>query len=69
MSITEARPFVGKRCAITFTDRLGREFKNVGVIQSTKFVPMYGAYVVTDKDEVRMDKITTIEALCEAVEA
>ena len=63
MSITEARAFVGKRCAITWTDRSGQEYQNVGTIRTTRFVPMYGAYVVTETDEVSLDKITGIRPL------
>ena len=63
MSITEARSFVGKRCAITWTDRTGQEYKNVGTVQQTKFVPMYGTYLITESDEVNLDKITGIQPL------
>jgi hypothetical protein len=63
MSITEARSFVGKRCEITWTDRSGQEFKNVGTVQQTRFVPMYGAYLITETDEVSLEKIKGIEPL------
>ena len=63
MSITEARTFVGKRCAITWTDRKGQEFQNVGTIQTTKFVAMYGAYVITETAEFCMEKVKAIQPL------
>ena len=63
MSITEARSYVGKRCTITWIDRSGQEYKNTGLIQETKFVPMYGAYLITDADEVRLDKVTGIQTM------
>lgn len=63
MSITEARGFVGKRCEITWTDRQGQQLKNVGTVQEAKFVPMYGVYIVTESEEVRLDKVTGIAPL------
>ena len=63
MSIAEARALVGKRCAITWADRHGNEFSNVGLVQSTRFVPMYGAYLITDSAEVSLDKVKLVEAL------
>ncbi len=63
MSISQARPFVGKRCAIRWTDRSGNEMESVGLIEATRFVPMYGAYLVTPTDELRLDKVTEIQPL------
>ncbi len=63
MSISQARGFVGKRCAITWTDRYGNEFRNVGTVQTTRFVPMYGAYLVTESDEVSLEKVTDIQTV------
>lgn len=63
MSISEVRSFVGKRCSITWTDRSGQEYKNVGTVHNTKFIPMYGAYLVVENEELRLDKVTGIEPL------
>jgi len=63
MSISQVRPFVGKRCAIRWTDRSGNAVESIALIETTRFVPMYGAYLVTPTDELRLDKITEIEPL------
>ena len=63
MSVSQVRSLVGKRCAIRWTDRHGNEIENVGLIQEVRFVPMYGAYVITPADEVSLDKVIDIEPL------
>ena len=63
MSITEARRLVGRRIAVTWTDRTGQEYHRTGVLETTKFVPMYGAYLVVAGSEVSMEKVTGVEAL------
>lgn len=63
MSISQVRPFVGKRCTIRFTDKSGNEIENIVLIEATRYVPYYGSYIVTETDEVRLDKVTGIEPL------
>jgi len=61
--LTEAKKLVGKICSICWLDRAGREIQTVSRIHDATFVPLYGGYLITDTDDIRLDKITTIHLL------
>jgi len=63
MSITDAKQYVGKSCAVTYRDRLGREQNLVLRIHELTFVPLYGAYLVGDIEDVCLDKVTAIKPI------
>lgn len=60
MTIPDARQFVGKSCAVTYRDRLGVEHSKVLHIHDLAFVPLYGAYLVGDIEDVCLDRVTAI---------
>lgn len=63
MTIPEAKQYVGKNCWVSWTDRLGQEHNKVLQVEDLQFVPLYGAYIIGDTEEVRLEKVTTIRAL------
>ena len=63
MTIVDAKQYVGKNCAVTYTDRLGIEHSKVLRIHDLTFVPLYGAYLVGDIEDVYLDKVTAIRLL------
>src|SRR5215831_20197430 len=61
MPIAEAKKLVGKSCAVYWTNREGQVVRTVSKIYDATFVPMYGGYLVTDIDDLRLDRIQAIE--------
>lgn len=61
MRIPEAKQFVGRECQVSWTDRLGQEHSKVLRVEDLQFVPLYGAYIIGDTEEVRLDKVTRIQ--------
>jgi hypothetical protein len=61
MTIPDARQFVGRSCSVTYRDRLGVQHNRVLTIQDLAFVPLYGAYLVGDIEEVCLDRVMTIK--------
>lgn len=63
MTIPEARQYVGKNCWVRWTDRLGQEHSKPLQVEDLQFAPLYGAYIIGDTEEVRLDRVTQIHAL------
>jgi hypothetical protein len=63
MTVIEAKAYVGKSCTVTWLDRRGFEQVVNLHIQDLTYVPLYGAYLVGDVDEVCLDKVTGIKPL------
>lgn len=63
MTIPEARPYVGRNCSVTWKDRHGKEQSTRLKIENLSFVPLYGAYLMGDVDDVCLDKVTGIQPL------
>jgi hypothetical protein len=63
MTIPEAKPYVGRNCTVTWKDRRGIEQSTRLHIENLTFVPLYGAYLVGDIEDVCLDKVTRIQPL------
>lgn len=63
MTIPEARPYVGKNCWVSWTDRSGQAHGKALHVEELRFVPLYGVYIIGDTEEVRLEKVTEIRAL------
>jgi len=61
--IPEAKQFLGKQCAVTFLDRTGDEVTRNLHVHDVTFVPLYGAYLIGDIEDVSLDRVTSISAL------
>ncbi len=63
MQIPEAKQFLGRQCAVTYYDRRGDEITKTLRIDDITFVPLYGAYLIGDIEDVCLDKVTSIHTL------
>ena len=68
MLLTEAKAYIGKKCSIRFQDRHGQEQSVVSNIYDATYVPLYGGYLVTDNDDIRLDRVCSIALVGETVE-
>ena len=60
MTVTEARQYLGKRCVVTFLNRQGEEVTKNLQLHDVAFVPLYGAYLIGDIEDVCLDRVTNI---------
>lgn len=65
MVISDAKRLVGKTCSITWLDRAGCEVHIVSKIHDATFVPLYGGYLITDTEDIRLDKVTEVHIFAE----
>lgn len=65
MLLAEAKSFVGKICTVRFTDRTGQEQVVVSRIYDATYVPLYGGYLVTDTDDIRLDRVCGLSQVIE----
>ena len=57
MHIVDAKKLIGTRCRVSWEDR-GGEIRQVDSrVHDVTFVPLYGGYVITDEDDIRLDKL------------
>lgn len=61
MQLSEVKPFVGRRCTITWRDRSGKECETTSLIYDATFVPLYGSYLITETDEIQLDRVLHIQ--------
>ncbi len=65
MGITEAKKLIGKVCAVEWLARNGEGMSAVSRIHDVTFVPLYGGYLITDTEDVRLDRIVSIHLIGE----
>ena len=63
MQISQAREYVGCNCSVTWMDFTGAEQTTVIKVHNLQFVPLYGAYLVGDSEELNLEKVTSIRSL------
>ena len=63
MNIPEAKQYLGRHCAVTFRDRRGDELTKNLHVHDVQFVPLYGAYLIGDIEDVCLDRVTSIDSL------
>ncbi|MEN6357602.1 MAG: hypothetical protein ABFD83_11030 [Armatimonadota bacterium] len=63
MRIPDAKQYLGHHCAVTFRDRHGDEITKDLHIHDVTFVPLYGAYLIGDIEDVSLERVTSISAL------
>lgn len=61
MQVTQARQFIGRNCSVTWTDRTGAEKTTELIVKDLLFVPLYGAYLVGEGEELNLDKVSDIQ--------
>jgi hypothetical protein len=60
MNMAEAKEYVGLRCEVTFLDRAGGQVTKALEIQDVAYVPLYGAYLIGDIEDVCLDRVSEI---------
>jgi hypothetical protein len=63
MMIPEAKQYLGRHCSVTFRNRLGDEITKHLRVHNIEFVPLYGAYLIGDIEDVCLDRITNITSM------
>jgi len=63
MNIPEAKQYLGRSVSVTFRDRHGDLQTQTTRVHDVTFVPMYGACLVGDIDDIWLDRVTDIHAL------
>jgi hypothetical protein len=61
MTISEAKSFIGKEVALSWSDRRGEPIQALTHIYSADFVPLYGPCLITDAGEIRLDRVLGCE--------
>ena len=59
----DLKQFVGRSCAVTWKDRLGREHSKVLNVLDVSCAPPFGAYLVGDVEDVHFDRLMNIQPL------
>lgn len=60
MELLQAKTFIGKTCSIWWRERSGAERHVVSRVHDATFVPLYGGYLITDVDDIRLDRIISV---------
>ncbi|MGC8667128.1 MAG: hypothetical protein ACP5VE_03280 [Chthonomonadales bacterium] len=60
MVISDAKKLVGNVCEIWWRNRNGEMVRTISKIHDATFVPLYGGYLITDTDDIRLDRVTSI---------
>jgi hypothetical protein len=65
VQLLEAKTFIGKLCSIRWRERSGAEQHTVSRVHDAAFVPLYGGYLITDRDEIRLDRVVSVSLVAE----
>lgn len=63
MFIPEAKRYLGRNVSVTYRDRHGDLHTRTTHVHDVAFVPMYGACIVGDIEDIWLDKVTSISAV------
>lgn len=63
MSIQDAKTFIGMPLRLTWTGRKGDEQTDLVYVFNVGFVPLYGPCLITDKGEIRLDRVVNFESV------
>ncbi|MEJ5251306.1 MAG: hypothetical protein HPY54_16350 [Chthonomonadetes bacterium] len=66
MGVHDAKAYVGALCEITWRDRAGNTHVTLATVEDARYVPLYGAYLITDAEDIRLDQVVSIQ-VAEAV--
>jgi len=61
MGVHDAKAYVGSLCEITWKDRAGNTHVTLATIEDARYVPLYGAYLITDAEDIRLDQVVAIQ--------
>jgi hypothetical protein len=63
LNISDAKRHIGQVCRLSWLVRGGEIREAESKIHDVMFVPLYGGFVITDVEDVRLDKILSFRAL------
>jgi len=63
MTIPEARHYIGRSCNVTWKDRHSKEKSTRLKIKTVSYVPLYGAFLMGDVEDVCLSKVTSIQLI------
>lgn len=61
MGVHDAKAYVGSLCEIVWKDRAGNTHVTMATVEDARFVPLYGAYLITDAEDIRLDQVVSIQ--------
>lgn len=61
MGVHDAKAYVGSRCEIVWKDRAGNTHMTLATVEDARYVPLYGAYLITDEEDIRLDQVISIQ--------
>jgi hypothetical protein len=61
MGVHEAKAYVGSLCEIVWRDRAGNTHVTLATVEDARYVPLYGAYLITDAEDIRLDQVVSIQ--------
>jgi hypothetical protein len=67
VQLLEAKSYIGKLCSIRWQERSGSERHIVSKVHDAAYVPLYGGYLVTDTDDIRLDRVISVALVEEPV--
>jgi len=62
VGISDAKKYIGQKCDVFWLDRTGNELHMVSMIHDVTFVPLYGGYLITDTEDIRLDKVVSVQS-------
>jgi hypothetical protein len=64
--LPEAHTYIGKKCEIRWRDRAGNQQTTIAPVCDVTYVPLYGAFLITELDDIRLDCIQSLRPVEEA---
>lgn len=61
--IPQAKQYLGRNVSVTYRDRRGDMHTKSMHVHDVTFVPIYGACLVGDTDDIWLEKVTSIRAI------
>jgi hypothetical protein len=68
MTIQDAKAYIGMPLRLTWTGRKGEELNDLVYVFNVGFVPLYGPCLITDKGEIRLDRVVAFENVVQTTE-
>lgn len=57
VGISDAKKLIGQKCDVRWTDRAGHQLELTSMIHDVTFVPLYGGYLITDTEDIPLEKV------------
>jgi len=61
MQFRDAQQYIGANCEVAWRDRHGNLQSQEVFVMDVSFVPLYGICLITDSQEIRLDRVVSIQ--------